>query len=59
MNEHPFMRGVGLGMIAGATVGAMVMKKEKSLKRAAHHTAKNVGRLAEDTVNMVADKLPR
>lgn len=58
MNEHPFLKGVGLGMVAGAAVGATMMKKEKNIKKAARRTVKNMGRLAEDTAEMVADKLP-
>ena len=59
MSEHPFIKGVGLGMMAGAAVGAVMMKQEKQLKRAARRTVKNMGRLAEDAADMVADKLPR
>ena len=59
MNEHPFVKGVGLGMVAGAAVGAVMMKQEKQIKRAARRTVKNMGRLAEDAADMVADKLPR
>ena len=58
MSEHPFIKGVGLGMMAGAAVGAVMMKQEKELKRAARRTVKNMGRLAEDAADMVADKLP-
>ena len=58
MSEHPFIKGVGLGMMAGAAVGAVMMKQEKQLKRAARRTVKNMGRLAEDAADMVADKLP-
>ena len=59
MSEHPFLKGVGLGMMAGAAVGAVMMKKEKSIKQATRRTGKNMGRLAEDAADMVADKLPR
>ena len=59
MNEHPFLKGVGLGMVAGAAVGATMMKKEKSIKQATRRTVKSMGRLAEDAADMVADKLPR
>ncbi len=58
MNEHPFIKGVGLGMMAGAAVGAVMMKQEKQIKRAARRTVKNMGRLAEDAADMMADKLP-
>lgn len=58
MSEHPFLKGVGLGMMAGAAVGAVMMKNEKNLKKAARHTVKTAGRMAEDAADMVADKLP-
>lgn len=59
MSEHPFLKGIGLGMMAGAAVGATMMKKEKAIKQTARRTVKNVGRLAEDAADMVVDKLPR
>ena len=59
MNEHPFLKGIGLGMVAGAAVGAVMMKQEKQIKQTARRTVKNMGRLAEDAADMVADKLPR
>lgn len=58
MNEHPFLKGIGLGMLAGAAVGATMMKNEKNLKKAAKNTVKSVGRLAEDAADTLADKLP-
>lgn len=59
MSEHPFLKGIGLGMMAGAAVGATMMKNEKNIKQAAKHTVKTMGRMAEDAADMVADKLPR
>ena len=59
MSEHPFLKGIGLGMVAGAAVGAVMMKQEKTIKQTARRTVKNMGRLAEDAADMVADKLPR
>ncbi len=59
MAEHPFMKGVGLGMLAGAAVGATMMKNEKALKRSAHITVKAAGRLAVDAAYAVADRLPK
>lgn len=59
MAEHPFMKGVGLGMLAGAAVGATMMKNEKALKRSAQKTVKAAGRLAEDAADAVADRLPK
>lgn len=58
MSEHPFLKGIGLGMMAGAAVGAAMMKKEKDIKQMAQHTVKNMGRLAEDAADAVASKLP-
>lgn len=59
MSEHPFLKGIGLGVMAGAAMGAAMMKNEKSIKQATKRTVKNMGRLAEDAADMVADKLPR
>ena len=59
MTGHPFLKGVGLGMMAGAAVGATVMKNEKNIKRYAHKTVKQAGRMAENAAEMVTDKLPR
>lgn len=59
MSEHPFLKGIGLGVMAGAAMGAAMMKNEKNIKQAAKHTVKAVGRMAEDAADMVADKLPR
>lgn len=58
MTGHPFLKGVGLGMMAGAAVGGMVMKNEKNIKQAAQKTVKQMGKLAEDAADAVADKLP-
>ncbi len=59
MTGHPFLKGIGLGMMAGAAVGATMMKNEKNIKSAAHKTVKQVGRMAEDAADTVASKLPR
>ena len=59
MSEHPFLKGVGLGMVAGAAVGATMMKQEKGIKQTVRRTAKNMGRLAEDAADMVVNKIPR
>ncbi len=58
MNGHPFLKGVGLGMVAGAAVGATMMKNEKSIKQAAQRTVKQAGRLAENAADAVVEKLP-
>ncbi len=54
MTGHPFLKGIGLGMMAGAAVGATMMKNEKNLKQAAQKTVKQVGKLAEDAAHNVA-----
>lgn len=59
MSEHPFLKGIGLGMMAGAAVGATMMKNEKNIKKAAQRTVKNMGRLAEDAADAVCEHLPR
>lgn len=59
MTSHPFLKGIGLGMAAGAAVGATMMKNEKNIKQAAHKAVKQAGRLAEDAADTVASKLPR
>ncbi len=58
MTGHPFLKGIGLGMVAGAAVGATMMKNEKNIKHTAQKTVKQMGRVAEDAASMVADKLP-
>lgn len=59
MNDHPFLRGVGLGMLAGAAAGAAMMKNEKTIAKAAKRTVRQAGRLAEDAADTLADKLPK
>lgn len=58
MNGHPFLKGIGLGMMAGAAVGATVMKNEKAIKNSAQKTVKQMGKLAEDAADTVINKLP-
>lgn len=58
MTGHPFLKGIGLGMMAGAAVGATVMKNEKNIKQVAQKTVKQAGRMVEDAADMVAEKLP-
>jgi len=49
MKEHGFLKGMGLGMVAGAALGAAMMPKRKpSLKRAAGKAMKTVGQVMED-----------
>ncbi len=49
MKEHGFLKGMGLGMVAGAALGAAMMPKRKpNLKRAAGKAMKTVGQVMED-----------
>ncbi len=59
MSEHPFLKGIGMGMIAGAAVGAAMMKNEKNIKRTAQQTVKSVGKLAEDAADNLANRMPK
>lgn len=59
MSEHLFMKGMGLGMMAGMAAGAAMMKNEKTIKKAAKKTVKSVGQLAEDATDSLAAKLPK
>lgn len=58
MSEHPFMKGMGLGMLAGAAVGMSMVKNEKTLKRKAKRTAQSVGNLVEDATDALVKKFP-
>ncbi len=59
MSEHPFLKGIGMGMIAGAAVGAAMMKNEKNIKRTAQRTVKSMGQLAEDAADNLANRMPK
>lgn len=50
MTKHEFMRGMGLGMAAGAALGmALAPKKKKTnLKKAAGRAIKSVGEVVEN-----------
>ena len=47
MAHNHFMRGVGLGMLAGAVVGMMVSPGKKELKRTANKAVQAVGTAAD------------
>ena len=47
MEHNRFLRGVGLGMLAGAVVGMMVSPGKKELKQTATKAAQAVGNAAE------------
>ena len=49
MKEHNFVKGMGLGMIAGTALGvAMAPKKKTSMKKAAGKAMKTVGQVMEN-----------
>lgn len=50
MEHNRFMRGVGIGMLAGAVVGMMVSPGKKELKRTANKAVQAVGNAA-DTIS--------
>lgn len=50
MEKSRFMRGVGIGMLAGAVVGMMVSPGKKQLKQTANKAVQAVGNAA-DTIS--------
>ena len=53
MEHNHFMRGVGLGMLAGAVVGMMVSPGKKELKRTANKAVQAVGNAAENISDVI------
>lgn len=53
MEHNHFMRGVGLGMLAGAVVGMMVSPGKKELKRTANKAAQAVSNAADNISNAI------
>lgn len=53
MEHNHFMRGVGLGMLAGAVVGMMVSPGKKELKRTATKAAQAVSSAADNISNAI------
>jgi len=48
MNRQDLTKGIGLGILAGAVAGALIMpKKKSSMKRAAGKAMKTVGQVME------------
>jgi gas vesicle protein len=47
MAHNPFLRGVGLGMLAGAVVGMVVSPGKKELKQTANKAVQAVGNAAD------------
>ena len=48
MTQHPFLKGMGLGVLAGAAVSAVMVPKKKQIERTAKKAMRTVGGLAED-----------
>lgn len=49
MKQHEFAKGMGLGMVAGAALGAaMAPKKKRSVKKAAGKAMKTMGQVMEN-----------
>ena len=53
MEHNRFMRGVGLGMLAGAVVGMMVSPGKKELKQTANKAVQAVGNAADNISNAI------
>lgn len=52
MEQNHFMRGIGIGMLAGTVLGMMVSPGRKELKRTANKAVQAVGNAA-DTISEV------
>ena len=49
MKDHEFAKGMGLGVLAGAALGAALMPRKKhSVKKAAGKAMKTVGQVMEN-----------
>ncbi len=49
MKEHEFMKGMGLGVLTGAALGAaMAPRKKSSMKKAAGKAMKTMGQVMEN-----------
>lgn len=49
MHEHAFIKGVGLGALAGAAIGmAMVPRKKVNMRKTAGKAMKTVGHVMEN-----------
>ncbi len=59
MSEHPFLKGMGLGMMAGAAVGMAMIKNEKAIKRKTKKAAQSVSNLVDDAADALVNKMPR
>ena len=48
MTQHPFLSGMGLGILAGAALSMAMEPKKRDLKRKARKAMRTVGELADD-----------
>lgn len=48
MNQHPFLGGMGLGMMAGVMLTSAAMSNRRQLKRKAKQAARTMSSLASD-----------
>lgn len=48
MTQHPFLGGVGLGVLAGVAITMTMTPQKNDLKRKARKAMRTVGDLAED-----------
>ncbi len=51
MNQHPFLRGIGLGALAGAALAlglTMTPKEKNNVRRGARRAARNLSHAVED-----------
>lgn len=53
MTNHQFMRGIGLGMAAGAVVGVALATREKTIRR----TADKAMRAVSDAATHLSDAM--
>lgn len=54
MEHGHFLRGVGLGMLAGAVVGMVVSPGKKELKQTASKAARAVSSAADNISNVIS-----
>ncbi|MBM6869474.1 hypothetical protein H7U37_03895 [Pseudoflavonifractor phocaeensis] len=48
MNSHPFLGGIGLGMMAGALLGMAAAPRGKDLKRTAKRAMRSMEHMASE-----------
>ena len=55
MTNHQFMRGMGMGLAAGAVLGVALATKEKAVR----HTADKAMRAVNDAASHISDTMGR